>query len=79
MLAGFVNLHDVGMMQAGDGLCLGPEPAEPHLAGVGSSQDHLERDQSIQPAVPRLVNDPHAAPTEFREHVVPWHGHAEER
>ena len=79
VLAGLVDLHDVGMKQLGDGFRLGAKPRQAHLADVRSRQDHLQRDQALQPAVPRLVDDAHAAPAEFFQDVVTRNGHALER
>ena len=76
MLAGLVNLHDVGMKQLGDGFRLGAKPRQPDLTDVRSRQDHLQGDQALQPTVPRLVDDAHAAPAEFFQDVVTRHGHA---
>ena len=79
VLAGLENLHDVGMKQLGDGFRLGAKPRQAHLTDMRSRQDHLERDQSLQPAMPGLVDDPHAAPAEFLQDVVARNGHALER
>ena len=55
------------------------ETAQANLADVRSGQNHLERDQPLQPAVPRLVDDPHSAAAELFEDVVTRHGHAAQR
>ena len=46
-LAHFVNLDDVGVLQAGDGLGLGAETRQFARAGV-AAPDHLEGDQSLE-------------------------------
>ncbi len=76
VLAGLVDLHDVGMKQLGDGFRLGAKPRQAHLTDMRSRQDHLQGDQALQPAVPRLVDDAHAAPAEFFQDVITRHGHA---
>ena len=45
VLADLVDLHDVGMLQAGDGLGLGAEAGQFRAAGVAAGQDHLQGDQ----------------------------------
>ena len=37
-----VDLHDVGVLQPGDGLGLGQEADRGEGVGVGSGQDHLQ-------------------------------------
>ena len=66
-LADVVDLDDVGVLEAGDGLGLLVEPRQGDGAGVGAGQDHLERDQTIQVDLAGLVNDPHAAPAQLLE------------
>jgi hypothetical protein len=69
-LADLVDLHDVGVLKAGDGLGLGAEAGQFVGAGVGAGQDHLEGDQAVQAEVPGLVDDAHAAPAQFPEELV---------
>ena len=38
MLAGLVNLHDVGVKQLGDGFRLGAKPRQPDLADMRSAK-----------------------------------------
>src|SRR5262249_20757757 len=40
------------------------------LAGVGPREDHLQRDGAVQPELPRLVDDAHAAPAQLVEDLV---------
>ena len=54
VLAGLVNLHDVGMRELGDGLGLGAEPRQAHRSDVRPGQDHLQGDQALQPPVRAL-------------------------
>src|SRR5262245_40555530 len=61
VLASFVALDHVRMVQPGDGLCLAAEPLT--LLGIGPPPpvNHLESDETVEPLLPRLVDDPHAA------------------
>ena len=43
MLADFVDLHDVGMLQPGHRPGLGAEPREMIAARVVAGEDHLDR------------------------------------
>ena len=76
VLAGLVNLHDVGMKQLGDGFRLGAKPRQADLTDMRSARTIFERDQALQPAMPRLVDDAHAAPAELFQDVITRHGHA---
>ena len=66
-LADVVDLDDVGVLEAGEGLGLLVEPRQGDGAGVGAGQDHLERDQTIQADLAGLVDDSHAAPAQLLE------------
>jgi hypothetical protein len=74
LLADLVDLHDIGVLQAGDGLRLGAEARQLGLPGVCPRQDHLQRHQSIQLPVPRLVHHAHASPAQFAKDLVARHG-----
>ncbi len=79
MLANLVDLHDVGMLEPGDGLAL---PAEPRALGrprVGSRQDHLQGDNPGQPDLPCLVNNTHPAAAEDAQDLITRHGHIASR
>ena len=39
-------------------------------AGMAAGQDHLEGDEPIEPALPSLVDDAHAAPAQLAEDFV---------
>jgi hypothetical protein len=45
------------------------------FAGKFAREDHLERDQAVEPVLPCFVDDTHAAATKFRDNLVAWHGH----
>ena len=47
VFADLVDLHDVGVLQLGNGLALGLEAGQLLGAGVGGSQDHLEGDGAV--------------------------------
>ena len=40
------------------------------LARVGAGEDHLQRDGAAELRLPRLVDDPHAAATQFAQNLV---------
>ena len=60
-LAHLVDLNDVRMLQAGDGLGLDPEPGPLVRTGVRAGQDHLEGHRAIEPDLAGPIDDPHAA------------------
>ncbi len=74
MLADFKDLHDVGVLQAGDGLDLGAEAGQLVRARLRAGQDHLQRDQPTEAQLARLVDDAHAAPAQFPQQLVTGHG-----
>ena len=47
-LADVVDLHDVGVLQAGDGLGLGQEAGDGLGAGMSTGQDHLQDARAVQ-------------------------------
>ena len=69
MLADLVDLHDVGVLQPGDGLGLGAEAGQllPSPA-CAAGQDHLEGDEAVEPDLPGLVDDAHAAAAQLAQH-----------
>ena len=77
--AGLEYLHDIGVKQFGNCFRLGSKPRQANLPGVRPRQDHLERDQSPEPAMAGLVDHPHASPAELCEDVVARNRHALER
>jgi hypothetical protein len=74
VLANLVDLHDVGVLQAGDRLGLGLEAAQLLAAGVAAAQDHLEGDEALELQVPGLVYDSHAAAAQHPQDLVPGDG-----
>ena len=69
MLADFVDLHDIRVLQPGHGLRLGPEAGEPVRAHP-ASQDHLQGDDALQSNLPRPEHHAHAAAAEFPQNLV---------
>ena len=53
LVADVVDLHDVGVAQAGDRLGLPEEPLPLLRAGVGAGQEHLEGDGAVESQVSR--------------------------
>ncbi len=74
VVAVLVNLDDTRVLDLGDGAGLDVEPSDLVARGVRPGQDHLQRDQAIQPDVPGLVNDAHAASADLRDDLVARHG-----
>ena len=68
--ADLVNLHDIGMLQTGRRLGLELEAAQIVVAGMGAAQHHLESHDAVEPSLPGLVDDAHAAPAQDAEDFV---------
>ena len=60
-LADGVDLDDVRVLELGDRLGLAEEAGDGLGRGVRAGQDHLERARAIEPDLPGLVDDAHAA------------------
>ena len=59
--ADVVNGHDVGVVEAGGGLGLGPEALEVFGRRQRPGQQHFQGDDAVEALLPRLENDAHAA------------------
>ena len=59
-----------GMFEASGGAGLGLEPRQFLRSGELAAQDHLEGDGALKAALPRLVDDAHAAAAQLIEQVV---------
>ena len=70
VLADLVDLDDVRVLQPGDGPGFLIEAGELLRAGVPAGENHLEGDEPIQPRLPGLVDDAHAAAAQLREDLV---------
>src|SRR5262245_50487081 len=64
VLADFVDLDDVGVLQPRDRRRLAAKAVEAFVIGVAAGEDHLEGDDAVQLQVPGLVDDAHAAPAQ---------------
>ena len=64
------NLHDVGVLQTGDGLGLDAEALQLLRSGAGAGADHFEGNQALERPVPGLVNDAHAAPAQLFQDLI---------
>jgi hypothetical protein len=60
-LADVEDLDDVRMLQPRDRLRFEPETGQLGRPGVAAGQDHFQGDEPVQAALPRLVDDAHAA------------------
>ena len=69
-LSDVVDLHDVGMLQAGDGLRLGQESGAGLGAGMATAQDHLQDAGAIQADLPGAVDDSHPAAAQLTQDLV---------
>ena len=74
LLAEVVHLHDIGVVQARDGLGLADEPHGEVLGRVlveVALEDGLDRDPPVKARVHPLVNHPHRALSQDAFEVVP--------
>ncbi len=77
LLADLVDLHDVGMLQAGHRLGLGLEAGQGVGAGVVGGEHHFEGDHTAQAGVAGLVDDAHAAAPQLTEDLVTGNAEAD--
>ncbi len=70
MRADFIDRHDAGMVEGGDGLGLILKPADLVVAGELGVPDHLQGDKPVEGDLPRLVDDAHSALAEDRDGLV---------
>ncbi len=71
VLAHLVDRHDVRVVQGGGRLGLGAEAGDVDRGRQNAFEDHLQRHDSVEARLPRLVHDSHAAPCDlFQEFVV---------
>jgi hypothetical protein len=78
VFADLVDRDDVGMIEVGCDLRLGPEALHLHRRRELSRQDHLHRDDSIETDLARPVDDAHPAARDLLLQFViaesPWVG-----
>jgi hypothetical protein len=65
MLVDLEDLHDVGVLQLGNGPYFDLEAMAILRVGRGAPQDHFDGDRPLEFEVLGLVDHAHAAPTEF--------------
>ncbi len=70
LFADFVDLNDVRVLELGDRLGLRLEPRHGAGSRDAGRADHLDRHNAVQPRLPGLVDDPHAAAAELPEELV---------
>ena len=70
MLADIVNGNDVGMIQAGNDLRFATETEQIDRTCERPSKKQLQRDEAMQLAVARFVDDAHATLGDFFEDFV---------
>src|SRR5262249_43723009 len=58
--ANVVNLHDIGVLQAGDGFTLSAEAGLIFIPVIEASSKHLQGYQSVEPDLAGLIDHPHA-------------------
>ena len=70
VFADLVDRHDMRMIQVRGGLGLGAKPLHVAAGGEVAGEDHLERHRAVERHLPRLVDDPHAAPGDLLQQFV---------
>ncbi len=73
LLTDIEDLHDVGMCQPRHDLGLGAKTRDMVRPGVVGGENHLERDQSLETQVARLVHNAHSTPAEHLENLIALH------
>ena len=66
----FVDGNDIRVPEVCGGHSLRLKPLHVRRAGKSASQDHLQRDSTIETALARPIDDPHAAAANFFEQFV---------
>ncbi len=67
------NLHDIGVVQAGDRLGFLPKTLVIFWARVRAGENHLQGDQPVERLVPGLVDDAHPPSSQLAEDLVTGH------
>src|SRR5262249_9501091 len=70
LLTDLVDLDDARVVETGDGLSLDPEAGQLFGGSVLPGEDQFEGDQALEPDVPRLVDDAHAAAPQLSQYFV---------
>jgi hypothetical protein len=71
LFADLIDLHDVGVMQPGNGRSFSAEAVALARPSLGTGADHFEGHDSVQLDLPGLVDDAHAAVTDLLQNLVP--------
>jgi len=69
-----IDLYDVGVTDGGDHLRLGEEAHAILGGGATAGQNHLQRDNAVEPGLPRPVHHAHAAAAHFFEQFIAGNG-----
>ena len=70
MLADLINGDDVGMVEVGHRLGLGPKTGDVARGCQGTLENHLEGDDPVQRDLPGLVDDAHPSPRDLLDQLV---------
>ena len=70
VLSDLDDRHDSGMVKVGGGLGLSVETYDVGLVGKLSGEDHLERNGAVEPHLPGLEHDAHAAASDLADDLV---------
>ncbi len=70
VLADLVDRNDIRMGQAGNRLGFPAKALEVRPRSQLSAQDHLQRHESFEPLIPRLVHHAHAAPPQLLHQLI---------
>ena len=70
LLADLVNLHDVGMLQAGDGFGLFTETSNLLGVGIFAGENHLERHEALEVDLAGLVNPSHPTAAQDAQDLI---------
>ncbi len=69
-LARFINLNDVGVLDAGRRTRLGVKAQHMRRRSQAAAEDHLDGNQPVEVLLPCLVDHPHAASAQFAQQLV---------
>ena len=69
-LADFVDRQDVRVIETGCGLCFAAEPLEPFVTVRVVAQHSLQGNDPLRMALPRPINNTHAAAADLTENLV---------
>ncbi|OAI41122.1 hypothetical protein AYO40_03835 [Planctomycetaceae bacterium SCGC AG-212-D15] len=70
LLAHFMDLDDVGMLQSGDGLGFRAKPNQFLARRVLRAENHFQRDHALQIEMKRLVDHAHAAAAQDAQDLI---------